>query len=146
MRPLPLFQADRLVTLAAGDDDAFSYPIYEKLRGAAGDSARLALFGSPNRVEAKVTGADAPYEEVMEQLVSPDAFEILGVPPAVGALFSSAEDHYPAPRAVVVLSHAYWQRRFGGDPAIVGRTFTIGSQAVFDSRRGAPGLLRRGAG
>ena len=128
LRPLPLFQPDRLVTLAAGDDDAFSYPIYEKLRGAAGDSARLALFGSPNRVEAKITGADALYEEVMEQLVSPDAFEILGVPPAVGALFSSAEDHYPAPRAVVVLSHAYWQRRFGGDPAIVGRTITIGTR------------------
>ena len=128
MRPLPLFQADRLITLAAGDADAFSYPIYEKLRGSAGDCARLALFGSPDRVEAKVTGADAPYEEVMEQLVSPDAFEVLGVPPAVGALFSSAEDHCPAPRAVVVLSHAYWQRRFGGDPTIVGRTFTIGTR------------------
>ena len=110
---------------ASGGSDTFSYPLYEQLRGAAGDSGRLALFDSPNRVEAKASGADAPYEEVIQQLVSPDAFEILGVPPALGGLFSPAEDHYPAPRAVVVLSYAYWQRRFGGDPTILGRTFTV---------------------
>lgn len=139
LRPLPVPQSERLVTLttsegnqaaipASGDADAFSYPLYEKLRGAAGDAARVALFDSPNRVEAKATDADAPYEEVMQQLVSPDGFEILGVSPALGALFSPVEDHYPAPRAAVVLSYSYWQRRFGGDPAIVGHTFTIGAR------------------
>ncbi len=136
LRPLSLPQPDRLITLAASensqaaipapaDNDAFSYSLYEGLRTAAGDSARLALFDSPNRAEAKGPGADAPYEKVTRQLVSPDAFSILGVPPALGALFSPAEDHYPAPRAVVVLSYAYWQRRFGGDPNILGRTFTL---------------------
>ncbi|HXA52873.1 MAG TPA: ABC transporter permease, partial [Candidatus Acidoferrum sp.] len=127
LRPLPVPQPERLVTLATSGEssDIFSYPQYEQLRVAAGDAARLALFDSPNRVEAKASGSDAPYEEVVQQLVSPDAFEILGVPPALGALFSPAEDHYPGPRAVVVLSYAYWQRRFGGDPAILGRTFTI---------------------
>lgn len=136
LRPLPVSQPDRLVTLASSEDnqagipasggsDTFSYLQYEQLRGAADDSARLALFDSPNRVEAKASGGDAPYEEVIQQLVSPDAFEILGVSPALGALFSPGEDHYPAPRAVVVLSYAYWQRRFGGDPTILGRTFTV---------------------
>jgi predicted permease len=136
LRPLPLPQPDRLVTLVttadqqpgsplSGDRDAFSYPLYDQLRGAAGDSARIALFGSPNRVEAKAYGVDAPYEEIIQQIVSPDAFDVLGVPPALGELFSPAEDHYPGPRAVAVLSYDYWQRRFGGDPAILGRRFAV---------------------
>src|SRR5205823_3076562 len=36
-----------------------------------------------------------------------------------------AEDRYPAPRAVAVLSHAYWRRRFAEDPTVVGRTLTV---------------------
>ena len=82
LRPLPVPQPDRLIALTtSGDDDAFSYPLYEQLRSAAGDSARLELFGSPNRVEAQASGADTPYEEVNWQFVSPDAFTMLGVPP-----------------------------------------------------------------
>ncbi len=136
LRPLPVPEPGRLFTLAtsadqpagsplSGDRDAFSYPLYEQLGGAAGNAARLALFDSPNRVEAKASGADAPYEEVIQQFVSPDAFDILGVPPVLGALFSPAEDHYPAPRAVAVLSYDYWQRRFGGDPGILGRRLAV---------------------
>ena len=135
LRPC-LPQADRLFVLttpennqpgvrATGDGDIFSYPMYDRLRAAAGDSASLALFDSPNRVEAQASGADAPYEEIIQQLVSPDAFDVLGVPPALGRLFSSSEDHYPAPRAVAVLSHDYWRRRFGADPAVLGRRLVI---------------------
>jgi predicted permease len=130
LRPLPVPRPDRLVALStSGDDDTFSYPLYEQLRGAAGDSARLELFGSPNRVEAQASGADTPYEEVNWQFVSPDAFTMLGVPPALGRLFSSAEDRYPSPRPVVVLSYDYWRRRFGADPAILGRRLTIAGNA-----------------
>jgi predicted permease len=136
LRPLPAPQPDQLVALtsseggragrpAAEDHPLFSYSAYEQLREAAGDRVRLAAFVSPNRVEAKGPGVEAPYEEVIGQFVSPDTFEILGIPPALGVLFSPREDHYPAPRAVVALSYDYWQRRFGGDPAAVGRTLTV---------------------
>lgn len=107
------------------DNDIFSYPLYEQLRQAAGNSARLALFDSANRVEARLPAADAPYEEVIRQDLSPDAFDILGVPPALGTLFSAREDHYPAPRAVAVLSYRFWQRRFGGDSAVTGRRLVV---------------------
>src|SRR5581483_4187508 len=64
LRPLPIPQPERLFTLAtsadqqagspvSADRDTFSYPLYEQLRGTAADTARLALFDSPNRVEAK---------------------------------------------------------------------------------------------
>jgi putative ABC transport system permease protein len=141
LRTLPLPQADWLVTLAtsevkresipsSGDSETFSYADLDQLGQAAGGSARLALFGSPNRVEAKASNSDdSPYEEVMEQYISPNAFEVLAVSPALGRFFSPGEDHYPAPRAVTVLSYDYWQRRFGGDPAILARTLVVDSRS-----------------
>jgi predicted permease len=136
LRTLALPQPDHLLALSASgisltglpvsqDNDIFSYPLYEQLRGAAGNSARLALLDSPNRVEAEVPDADAPYEEVIRQSISPDTFDILGVPPALGTLFSAREDHYPAPREVAVLSYGFWQRRFGGDRAVLGRRLIV---------------------
>ena len=125
LRPLPVPQPERLFTLASSEDETFSYPLYEQLGAAAGDSARLALFDSPNRVEAQAAGADGPREELIQQFVSPDAFDILGVPPALGRLFSRAEDRYPSPRAVVVLSYDYWLRRFAADPTVLDRRFLL---------------------
>jgi putative ABC transport system permease protein len=154
LRPLPLPQPDRLLALstspdnmaaipASGDNDVFSYPLYEQLRVAAGDSARLALFDSPNRVDAQLPGADAPHEEVIRQAISPDAFEVFGVPPALGSLFSLREDHYPGPRKVAVLSYEFWQRRFAGDAAILGHQFLIDNATysiIGVARKGFSGL------
>ena len=136
LRTLALPQPDHLLALSTSgvsltglpvsqDNDLFSYPLYQQLREAAGNSAQLALFDSPNRVEARLPDADAPYEEVIRQSVSPETFDVLGVPPAVGTLFSAREDHYPAPREVAVLSYGFWQRRFGADPAVLGRRLIV---------------------
>jgi putative ABC transport system permease protein len=136
LRPLPVPQANRLFTLAepesdrpgdpqSGESDTFSYPLYEQLRAAAGDSANLALLDVPGRVEAQAEDAGAPTEQLIEQFVSPDAFDVLGVPPAIGRLFSSAEDRFPSPRAVIVLSYDYWLRRFAADPRILGRRLSV---------------------
>jgi predicted permease len=129
LRPLPVPQPDKLFLLTAPNaDDTFSYPLYERLRDASGDSAGIGLFAAPNRTDAQTSGADSPYEEVTQQYVSPDAFDVLDVPPALGRLFSTAEDHYPSPRAVVVLSYQYWRRRFSADPAVLGRRLTLDSR------------------
>lgn len=135
-RPLPVSQPDQLFTLTtpetdqpgvpmSHDGDLFSYPRYEQLRLGAGDSAQVAPFDAPNRVQAQASGTDGPYEEVTQQFVSPDSFDILGVPPAVGQLLSPREDFYPSPRAVVVLSYDYWRRRFNADPSVVGRKLIL---------------------
>ncbi|MGH9744101.1 MAG: ADOP family duplicated permease [Candidatus Acidiferrum sp.] len=136
LRPLPVAQPDRLfilttsetirpITLASNNEDTFSYPVYEQLCGAAGESASLALFDSPSRVEAQAAGLDGPYEQVIQQFVSPNTFEMLGIPPALGRLLSPSEDYYPAPRAVVVLSYDYWRRQFGADPSVLGRSLVL---------------------
>lgn len=135
LRPLPVRGPEQLFVLSAPGQDGtglFSYPLFEALRSAAAGRARLGLFGAAGRVEAQADGADGPFEKVTQQMVSADAFAALDVKPALGALFSPEVDHFPGPRAVVVLSHEYWLRRFNGDPAILGRrlilegrTFTV---------------------
>jgi predicted permease len=135
-RPLPVSQPDQLFTLTTPETDqpgvplshagdSFSYPLFEQLRRGAGDSARIALFDTPNRVQAQASGTDGPYEEATQQFVSPDSFDMLGVPPATGRLLSTREDFYPSPRAVVVLSYDYWRHRFNADPSAVGRKLIL---------------------
>ena len=68
------------------------------------------------------TGGEA--EPVQATLVSPEYFEILGVPAAYGRVFG-AEEGAAGNERVAVLSHGLWQRRFGADPAIVGRRINL---------------------
>ena len=70
-----------------------------------------------------LTGSGTP-EELTVQNVTAGFFQIVGIPPLVGRGFSDAESVDPNAN-VVILSHALWQRRFGGDPGIVGRTIQL---------------------
>ena len=54
-------------------------------------------------------------------------FQLLGVAPALGRTFE-ASDFRPGQEQVVVLSHSLWQRRFGGDKAVIGQSVSINSQ------------------
>src|SRR5882724_2755567 len=75
-----------------------------------------------------LTGSQAP-EEIVGMDVTPDFFPMLGIFPLVGRTF--AEDEGPEGHdAVAVLSHGLWQRRFAGDPAVVGRTIQINGRGV----------------
>ncbi|MDP6581077.1 MAG: ABC transporter permease, partial [Vicinamibacterales bacterium] len=69
---------------------------------------------------ATVTGG-AETEGVATLIVTHGLLETLGVPPAVGRWFS-AEDDTPGSARTVMLTHGYWQRRFGADPDVIGRT------------------------
>ena len=62
--------------------------------------------------------------------VSGDFFNALGVRPAQGGLFTSADDRPGCGAAGVVVSYAFWQSDLGGNPQIAGRTLTIGKQVV----------------
>ena len=70
-----------------------------------------------------LTGPDQA-ERVSSVDVSPALFQLLGVPPLLGRTFSD-EDERPGHERQLVLSYATWQRRFGGDPAVVGRTLQL---------------------
>jgi putative ABC transport system permease protein len=69
-------------------------------------------------------GGDCEPVRVNTYGVSPQLFDVLGVRPVHGRSFTPADGAIGAPR-VVLLSDALWQRRYGGDPAIVGRTINL---------------------
>jgi predicted permease len=58
-------------------------------------------------------------------LVSGNFFQVIGVRPAAGRLLTPQDDVTPGAHPVAVISYAYWQQRFGGDPAVVGRQITV---------------------
>jgi predicted permease len=74
---------------------------------------------------ARFADAGAEREQVRTQYVSGDAFDRLGVAPIVGRLITGQDDERPGAHPVVVLSHAFWIRRFGGDPTVVGRWLAL---------------------
>jgi predicted permease len=86
-----------------------------QLAGAAAESVGPLLFGS---------GEDA--ERIQGRLVTAGYFPLLGVAPAAGRFFSPEESEKEGAR-LAVLSYAFWQRRFGGDPAVIGQVLPIES-------------------
>jgi predicted permease len=138
LRPLSVSEPQRVFTLAAPTLDAgatsvpqtesFSYPLFLQFREAAARAARLAAFGPVDRGEMQGPEAAAPLETVRQQFVSGDAFDMLRVPPALGRLFTLEDDRDPGVRRTAVLGFEFWRRRFGGDPAVVGRAITLNNR------------------
>jgi predicted permease len=134
--PLPVAAPSQLVELAwpgiaqpgsppEPERESFSYPMYLEYRQAAGSSAHLCLFGFAMRTEVRIGGSGSSLEHAVRGYASGDAFDMLGVPPALGRLFTSDDDKVPGGHPFVVLSYDYWARRFGSDPTILGRRIDI---------------------
>jgi hypothetical protein len=104
-----------------------TYGEFEDLRDHADSfSAIMASQSSLGTWQVRFDG-DA-WEQASGRLVSGGFFQVLGADPAIGRLFTAAEDRTDA--AVAVISYAYWQRRFGGRPDVLGRTLTIRKAVV----------------
>ncbi len=156
LRPLPVPEPDRLFTLASpqildpgeepsGLREYFSYPEYQQFRAAAGDSARLALFSGGSQHDVYIPDRNAPTEKAICQFVSGEAFDILRVPPALGRVFSHDEDRVPWGEPYLVISYDYWQRRFHGDPHIVGQRMQISTNSFMAAGGGRIiGVARQG--
>lgn len=110
-----------------GERISSSYPDYRDLR----DETR-ALQGLIAFHQRPVYLGDGPAaERLWAQIVSPNYFEVLGVTPIAGTLFDAAEvTDAPGQHPVVVISEALWHGRFGGDPAIAGRSIRLNGVAM----------------
>ena len=129
VRQLPYAHADRLVVLwewhlpTSKDQNVVSVDNFEGWR----DSAR-AFDGMVAVVPRPVTLIEGGTpERVTGAEISPGYFDLLGVAPARGREFTSA-DAAPGAADVVILSDGYWRRRFGGDPSVVGRALSVGGR------------------
>ena len=122
LKPLAYRDADRLVLISGG----ITSVRYREMRSAERsfrDFGCYRLFAEP----VSLAGGRDP-EALQEERVSANFLRILGVEPALGRGFRPEEDSAGAP-AVALISSELWQRRFGGDPAVVGRTAILGEQA-----------------
>jgi predicted permease len=133
LQRLPVRNPDELVILRApgpvtghissdGDGtESFSYPMYKGLRdNNSVFSGVLARYNFSASV-----ASHGQTDRASGELVSGNYFEVLGVAPAVGRLFSQEDDRVPGAQPVVVLSHSYWTRHFGADPSVLNKVLLI---------------------
>jgi predicted permease len=103
---------------------SFSYPLYEQLRSQNHVFSNvLAMSGNTSELNVGYRGEPGRADG---ELVSGTFFDTLGVQPAVGRTFTPDDDRADSSPAAVI-SYGYWDRRFGRDPAIVGKTITLNS-------------------
>jgi putative ABC transport system permease protein len=138
LKALPVQKPDELVVLRAdgpksgrvsSDSDSansFSYPMYQELRDKNDVFAGL-LARYP--VSLSVAG-EGPTERADGELVSGNYFDVLGVVPALGRVLSQDDDMVPGANPVIVLSHGYWVRRFGGSAEILNKTLVVNGQSM----------------
>ena len=139
VRALPVASPERLFVIETasrtpeGTDDRndyFDYPTYRDYVSAADATAHLMVVGLTAPVSIRFD-RDGEAEAALWQFVSGNVFEVLGLQPVLGRLFTRADDVTPGGHPVAVISYDYWTRRFGRDPGVVGRTYSWGSQ-VFE--------------
>jgi putative ABC transport system permease protein len=124
LRPLPFDDPDRLVIVKESSPQhesmSVSYPNMQDWREQNTVFTEIAAYRTWT---ASLTGGSRP-ERVVGSEVSAQMFSILGVTPVLGRFFVAEENDHAGDR-VVVLSYEMWQRRYGGDPEIVGRTIEL---------------------
>ena len=102
---------------------SFSYPIYEEFRKRNEVFTDVFAFTRVGRLNVSV---DGKAELASGQLVSGNFFSGLGLNAPVGRLISADDDRAGA-APVAVVTHGYWQRRFGGDSSVIGKNIFINS-------------------
>jgi len=129
LKNLPVKQPEQLIELmtVSGDSGArvynsFSWQAFQHWRQRNQSLSGL-IASSNSRFYCVVEGA-AP-ERVAGQYVTGDFFSVLGVSPAIGRTITPDDDRFGAPNTVAVISDGYWARRFGRDPAALGKSIVV---------------------
>jgi predicted permease len=132
LQKLPVNNPDQLVLLSTQAPfesepvSSFSYPMYQDLRDrnevfsgviAQGGISMNVNFGDQN-------------ERVSSDLVSGNYFEVLGIRPWAGRLFTQDDDRIPGGHPLAVISYGFWERRFGKDSSIIGKTILANEHSM----------------
>lgn len=135
LRPLPVTRPYELVSLNT-PQRYISFPMYRDLRAQQQVFTDMLASGGAGRVRLTVPGAGgaiAEVDNVQSSQVSASFWRVLGIQPALGRFFTEDEDRNPnssqTAGSVTVLSYAFWDRQFGRDPAVLGRTVLVGRSA-----------------
>ena len=124
VRPLPYADPSRVALVwATMPDGVRTWLSAPELDDIARDGRSFHSVAGLIDLRFAFTGAGEP-EELQLVAASAAAFSVFGVRPAIGRVFEPADDREHGPE-VVLLSHAFWQRRFGGLPTVLGRAITL---------------------
>jgi predicted permease len=134
LNPLPVEDPSQLVSVWTTDErnqnDALGFlqtsPMnYRDLRDK--NQVFTGLAGHIG-IPLNISVGNGEPQQVFGEIVTGNYFAVLGAKPAIGRTFTADEDRNPGERLVAVLGHGEWEKRFGRDPAAVGRTITINGQ------------------
>jgi putative ABC transport system permease protein len=134
IRPLPYPDADRMIHLGtmwpkikAGTEYALSRGQFFYFQQNSRAIAKLGLY-STSSMPIRGDGAHAA-ERVATVESSASLFDVLGIAPIMGRLFTPEEGraNYPA---VALITRGYWERRFGADPAVLGKRIQVGDSTI----------------
>jgi predicted permease len=131
LRPLPNRDGDRLMylrqstNLPGGENIAFSVPEINDFRQSSKTLGGIAEY-SP--ITFTLVG-DHQAERISVGLVTGNYFSVMGLSPVLGRAFGPQDDGRGA-APVMILTHEYWQKKFGGDPSVIGRVLRVGGHAV----------------
>ena len=124
LKPLPYPDPERLVKLyqriESGETESISPADFLDIRSQARSFERIAAF---RELSFNLTGQERP-ERVRGAVVTPDFFAILGIPARLGRSLMAERDK-PGGARTVVISHTLWQRQYGGDREILGKSIGI---------------------
>ena len=101
-----------------------SYGDFAALRDQIKDIDAIAIYGT----YGASMGRGPHAEQVSRTLATPSFFSLVGVRPALGRFFVASEDRVPVGDAVAVLSYGFWQREYGANRTVLGRTMQLGAR------------------
>ena len=137
LRPLPVASPERLYTVSFESPgamdrvmstyDSCSYPMFQRMRAAIKEEGESIAVSMYSGYVDLTYGADEDMEKADLQYVSGWMFGTFGLRPALGRLLTEDDDLKPGGHPYAVLSYDYWNRRFGRDKKVIGRTFRMGN-------------------
>jgi predicted permease len=105
--------------------DVFSYPLYKEIRDRNSVFSGLCAAATDHHIEVDAGQGGLPDEKINGRMVSGNYFNVLGLEPAAGRLFSDADDTAESANPVVVLGYEYWQRKFALASTIIGKDIRV---------------------
>ena len=130
LREIPLRQPEELVNLYMHSPDfrfgTLSYPDYEDVRD--GTTEVFSQIGAIQLAPVQIDG-DSGVNVVFAEVVTGSYFPTIGVDAFLGRTILPEDDVSPGAHPVIMLSHGYWQRAFGGRPDAIGQTLRVGGRA-----------------